>query len=44
MKKNNSKTAALIKKIAGKAATAAGGTASWWGMYQTKEPKMKNKA
>lgn len=45
MQKNNKPVAAnVIKKIAGKAATMASGSASWWGLHQIKEPKSCKKA
>lgn len=45
MQKNNKPiAAAVIKKVAGKAATIAGGSASWWGLHQIKEPKSCKKA
>ncbi len=37
--KNKTKTAIIIKKIAGKMADISCGAASCWGLYQTKEPK-----
>lgn len=37
-KKKNVKSAALIKKIAGKMADVSCGAASFWGVYQPKEP------
>lgn len=36
-----SKTALIIKKIAGKMADVSCGAASFWGMHQIKEPKMR---
>ncbi len=41
---NKTKVANVIKKIAGKAAVAAFGSASWWGLHQIKEPKFCKKA
>lgn len=46
MKKRLNKvtTAVVIKKIAGKMAMVACGSASFWGMHQIKEPKVYKKA
>ena len=44
MQKNKPITAIVIKKVAGKVATMAGGSASWWGLHQIKEPKVCKKS
>lgn len=44
MQKNKPIVANVIKKVADKTATFAGGSASWWGLHQIKEPKSCKKS
>lgn len=43
-KKSSIKVASAIKKFAGKMADKSCGAASYWGMYQTKEPAARKKS